>query len=379
MIDEASMVDLPMMFRVLEALPKQARLILLGDKDQLASVEAGAILGDICSLSQTGYQADYAKQVMALTGYQSLPQLSHTNDIANCLCMLRKSYRFHARSGIGHLARAINDGNSRQVMQVWQQGFPDIKLHALPNIVSISAKQEDSQQELQFVQQELLDLMVEGYRSYCDRLDLNNFSSSKVLSSVIMEEKAKSVLNAFNKTRLLCAIREGEFGVDGMNQAIERSLTQQGLIQSNLDGKWYVGKPIMVTRNEPALGLHNGDIGICLKDESEVHTDELTKLRVYFEMPDGKIKGILPSRVPAHEVAFAMTIHKSQGSEFKNTVLLLPPKMNPILTRELIYTGVTRAKSRLNLFANPTVLAQSVLIKTLRTSGLSEKLSCELK
>ncbi|OEF25875.1 exodeoxyribonuclease V subunit alpha [Vibrio rumoiensis] len=381
-VDEASMVDLPMMHRLLDALPKHARLILLGDKDQLASVEAGAILGDICSLSQTEYQAEYAKQLIDITGFQSFQSSTKSNDIADSLCMLRKSYRFHARSGIGKLAKAINEGDVAQVSATWLQGFNDIHLHPLiaPNL--------QTPQELETAQAELLGLMVEGYRPYCETIRLIKSALSQFhaeqaqadlfadidvepLSKAQMEEKAKQVLKAFSQTRLLCAVREGEHGVEGMNRAIEHALTQKKHISPKPGELWYEGRPIMISHNDSALGLHNGDIGICLSDLSE----EDPRSRVYFEMPDGRIKGVLPSRVPQHETAFAMTIHKSQGSEFAHTVLLLPPKMNRILTRELIYTGVTRAKSRLDLFANPHVLAQGVSIKTLRTSGLSEKLN----
>lgn len=381
-VDEASMVDLPMMYRLLEALPSHARLILLGDKDQLASVEAGAILGDICLFSELGYQPDYAKQLSELTGFQCLPNALNGHDVADSLCMLRKSYRFHARSGIGQLAKAINGGHSKQVESIWRQGFMDIALHPLPSLSSSSAVDISPAQAWKVAQTELLDLMVEGYRPYCELIhtaepiasvqgDLFADVSDKVMEKAAMEAKAKSVLKAFSHARLLCAVREGDYGVQGMNQMIELALTKHGFIHPATDEPWYVGKPIMVNKNDAALGLHNGDIGICLLDKSE----QTPRLRVYFEMPDGRIKGVLPSRVPQHDVAFAMTIHKSQGSEFEHTVLLLPAKMSQILTRELIYTGVTRAKSRLNLFANPHVLAQSVAIKTLRTSGLSERLS----
>ncbi|MGO2508927.1 MAG: exodeoxyribonuclease V subunit alpha [Vibrio hibernica] len=379
-VDEASMIDLPMMFRLLEALPKQARLILLGDKDQLSSVEAGAILGDICQFSSIGYQANYLQTLSKLTGFEALPAAVQGSAIADSLCMLQKSYRFHARSGIGQLAKAINAGDAQKMQLTWQQGFDDIALYpfyreqelsgdkALTGVISDNEKLSQKQ-----IQPHLLSLLVQGYQAYCDALSvpITGNRQSEVALKASMEKKARHVLSAFSRTRLLCAVREGEYGVVGMNSAIEQALTQQRFIQPIENEQWYVGKPIMVSQNDSALGLHNGDIGMCLLDESEKNP----RLRVYFEMPDGRIKGILPSRIPAHELAFAMTIHKSQGSEFDHTILLLPVKLNPILTKELIYTGVTRAKSRLDLFANPQVLAQGISIKTKRTSGLSEKLT----
>ncbi|WP_153447520.1 exodeoxyribonuclease V subunit alpha [Vibrio algicola] len=372
-VDEASMVDLPMMFRLLEALPKQARLILLGDKDQLSSVEAGAILGDICRFSEVGYQANYLHTLATLTQFDTLPCATQGSSIADSLCMLQKSYRFHARSGIGQLAKAMNAGDAQQMQRTWQQGFNDITLHPFYPDTAVSAADGQASTSIadapltqKQIRPQLLALLVQGFQAYCNGLSGGVSEKSKTE----MEQKARDVLNAFASTRLLCAVRDGEFGVQGMNDAIEKALTQKRLIQPIDNAQWYVGKPIMISQNDASLGLHNGDIGMCLLDESE----EVARLRVYFEMPDGRIKGILPSRIPSHQLAFAMTIHKSQGSEFEHTVLLLPVKLNPILTRELIYTGVTRAKSRLDLFANPQVLAQGVTIKTKRTSGLSEKL-----
>lgn len=386
-VDEASMVDLPMMFRLLQALPSHARLILLGDKDQLASVEAGAILGDICQFTSQGYQAEFGHLLADLTGYQTLAdaEAPKGNAIADSLCMLQKSYRFHARSGVGQLAKAINAGSAKQVEKVWQQGFKDIHLHVIKAHSSSSQSSTDSSPEsldLAQAQSALCLMMTEAYSPYCQQLNqaVNSgdssviqgdlFTSVEAPSKAMMEKKAQAVLKAFSRARLLCAVREGEFGVERMNQLVESSLARNKLINPVENEHWYVGRPVMISQNDSALGLHNGDIGICLLDESET----TPRLRVFFEMPDGRIKGVLPSRVPKHELAFAMTIHKSQGSEFTHTVMLLPNKMNQILTRELIYTGVTRAKSRLDLFANPSILAQGVSIKTLRSSGLSDKL-----
>lgn len=387
-VDEASMVDLPMMFRLLQALPSHARLILLGDKDQLASVEAGAILGDICQFTSFGYQAEFGHLLADLTGYQSLvdPQSAiKANAISDSLCMLQKSYRFHARSGVGQLAKAINAGSAKQVDKVWQQGFEDIHLHVIKAHSSSSQYSTDGSPEsldLAQAQNALCQMMTEAYSPYCQQLNqaVNSgggsviqgdlFASVEAPTKAMMEQKAQAVLKAFSQARLLCAVREGEFGVERMNQLVEGSLAGNKLISPVENEHWYVGRPVMISQNDSALGLHNGDIGVCLLDESET----TPRLRVFFEMPDGRIKGVLPSRVPKHELAFAMTIHKSQGSEFTHTVMLLPNKMNQILTRELIYTGVTRAKSRLDLFANPSILAQGVSVKTLRSSGLSDKL-----
>lgn len=331
-VDEASMIDLPMMARLLDALPEHARLILLGDKDQLASVEAGAVLGDICSFVARGYSAQQAQKLSQLTGYH-LSQGRGSNAISDSLCMLQKSYRFDARSGIGQLAKAINIGNSYQVEKVWQSGFSDIHFHEFS---------EASYQAM-------ITMVVNDYRAY--------------LGHIKDSSDPKTVLKAFATSRLLCAVREGDFGVIGLNQRVEKALIQGQLIQTAADELWYIGRPIMIAQNDHGLGLYNGDVGIAMLDDSN-------KLRVYFEMADGKVRGVLPSQLPKHETVFAMTIHKSQGSEFEHTILALPKEFSPILNRELIYTGVTRAKKRLDLYGSQAVVSRAVQVKTERASGL---------
>lgn len=350
-VDEASMVDLPMMYKLVDALPKHARLILLGDKDQLASVEAGSVLGDICSFNQFGYSAEQSQVVAKLTGYRTLANSSnHISTIADSLCMLQKSYRFDARSGIGQLAKAINAGSAQKVDEVWQKEFADIAKFPI-----------DSQHYRQMMQ-----TLVGEYRLYLDRIGRVEIDVATGKPEMI-QQRAKAALDAFARCRLLCAIREGDFGVTGLNQRVERMLASGKLIEGN-DLLWYHGRPVMVTRNDHALGLYNGDIGLCIRDESD------DKLKVFFELPDGSVKAVLPSRVPEHETAYAMTIHKSQGSEFEHTLMILPPDFTPILTRELIYTGITRAKQRLSLYIDERVMKRGIKVRTERASGLVSRL-----
>ncbi|MGC9423263.1 exodeoxyribonuclease V subunit alpha [Vibrio sp.] len=353
-VDEASMVDLPMMSKLVEALPIHAQLILLGDKDQLASVEAGAVLGDICSFVSQGYSMPQRQRLAELTGFSCLTSYSTralTHPLADSLCMLQKSYRFDARSGIGQLAKAINCGDVEKLHQVWQQGFCDIEHFPITS---------DNYRHL-------LQTLVEAYSGYLQRM--NQSHSDPLGQPESMQHKAQAVLTAFSRCRLLCAVREGQFGVQGLNLRIERALAVQKQIQYQ-DEQWYAGRPIMISQNDHALGLYNGDIGVCLPDDN----DPNRRLKVYFELPNGQIKAVLPSRVPAHETAYAMTIHKSQGSEFDFTLLILPPNVSPIMTRELIYTAVTRAKQRLALYADMAVLKRCITVKTERASGLVERL-----
>ncbi|MFA0569638.1 exodeoxyribonuclease V subunit alpha [Vibrio gallaecicus] len=380
-VDEASMVDLSMMYKLVDALPDHARLILLGDKDQLASVEAGAILGDICSFTESGYSSSQGALISSLTGFEALnkaSKLAKHPSIADSLCMLQKSYRFDARSGIGQLAKAINMGSSHQVDKVFNAGFDDIENHMLSS---------DSYNLM-------LRTLVTEYGRYLNKIDesldaialnvgekepvtdeFNVIRKEQELRVKAQDQKAKSVLELFSQCRLLCAIREGDFGVSGLNHRIEKALAARRLIQPNNDELWYHGRPVMVTRNDHGLGLYNGDIGICMLDATDDSREgEAARLKVYFELPDGSVKSILPSRVPDHETAYAMTIHKSQGSEFDLTLMILPPEFSPILTRELIYTGITRAKSRLMMFSDTGVLKRGIKVRTERMSGLVSRL-----
>jgi exodeoxyribonuclease V alpha subunit len=349
-VDEASMVDLAMMVKLVDALPKHARLILLGDKDQLSSVEAGAVLGDLFSFHQQGYSAKQQATLTKLTGFTDITKDDAVGAITDNLCLLRKSYRFDAHSGIGQLAAAVNRGSVADYNSIQDANFTDIGRYSLTG--EYYAK-----------------LFIELASHYSEYLaEQRSLESGQTLSETDMLGLAKNKLHQFQKTRLLCAVREGEFGVTHCNRLIERQLSQKRLIQTT--EQWYVGRPIMVAQNDHNLGLYNGDIGLCLVDQ----TNDQGRLKVYFELPDGSIKAVLPSRVPAHETAFAMTIHKSQGSEFDTTYMLLPQTYTPLLSRELVYTGITRAKKSLRLFANKDVMERAISSPTKRASGLARTL-----
>ena len=338
-VDEASMVDLPMMARLIAALPPKARVIFLGDRDQLASVEAGAVLGDICRFAEQGYSETRAAELARLTGYRLQGQPAGAA-VRDSLCLLRKSYRFDAKSGIGQLAQAVNTGDGKQAMAALNGRYADVAGYPL-------AETEDYQH--------LLEACVAGYRDY--------------LRMVAAGEGATAILEAFGHFQVLCALREGPFGVAGLNERIESGLQRAGLIRRNPGpaGRWYVGRPVMIGRNDSALGLFNGDIGIALPGAEG-------DLRVHFQLPDGSIKSVQPSRLPAHETAYAMTVHKSQGSEFDHTVLVLPNHFLPVLTRELVYTAITRARKQLSLYATDKVLLAATRTPTQRRSGLAERL-----
>ncbi|WP_240791511.1 exodeoxyribonuclease V subunit alpha [Psychromonas sp. SP041] len=350
LVDEASMVDLPLMAKLLSALPDHARLILLGDKDQLASVEAGAVLGDICSFIESGYSQQKAQQLVDLTGFDCLlDQAKHTQvSMSDNLCLLQKSYRFDQFSGIGYLASAINKG-----------GVTAAKLATLcAKYDDLNHYLNDAESEATFEQ-----LVIDGYGPYLSDLPVINEDN---------RERAKQLLQQFNDFKILCATREQEWGVDNLNHRCEKILQKAGLLARRFDQTqtWYVGRPVMVTENSYHLGLFNGDIGLCLQDLTG-------QLRVYFVMPDGSVADFQPSRLPANQTVFAMTVHKSQGSEFKHTLLALPDYALPVMNRELIYTGITRAKKQLTLIADLSLVASSVRNRASRNSRLTERLTLQ--
>ncbi|PKH25043.1 exodeoxyribonuclease V subunit alpha [Enterobacterales bacterium CwR94] len=338
-VDEASMVDLPMMANLVAALPAHACVIFLGDRDQLASVEAGAVLGDICRFAELGYTPARAAELETLTGI-ALPASTGGSRVGDALCLLKHSYRFDAHSGIGQLAKVVNAGDVAGVNTVFHEGFQDIARH------SLTTSEE---------YQHLLDACVTGYRPF--------------LRAVAEGASPDVVIQRFADFRLLCALREGPFGVSGLNERVEQILHLKRLIQRPLEGrgKWYTGRPVMISRNDSALGVFNGDIGVALPDSEG-------ELKVWFMLPDGSIKAVQPSRLPPHETAWAMTVHKSQGSEFTHTVLVMPNTSLPVLTRELVYTAITRARSQLTIYSDERVFNRAIMLRTLRRSGLAERL-----
>ncbi|EKW5589000.1 exodeoxyribonuclease V subunit alpha [Raoultella planticola] len=335
-VDEASMIDLPMMARLIDALPEHGRVIFLGDRDQLASVEAGAVLGDICAWVNAGYTAGRAAQLERLTGH---PVPAGESDVAGALrdslCLLQKSYRFGSHSGIGSLARAVNNGDRHGVRATLRQAFEDIVLHPLSTTEEYEAMLEQSQA---------------GYGRY--------------LQLLRERTEPEALIAAFGEFQLLCALRDGPYGVSGVNEQLEQMLNRRRAITLPRHSRWYEGRPVMISRNDSALGLFNGDIGIALERGEG--------LRVWFPMPDGSIKSVQPSRLPEHDTAWAMTVHKSQGSEFDHAALILPAKIVPLVTRELVYTAITRAKQRLSIYADEQVLTQSIVARTERRSGLAD-------
>ena len=391
-VDEASMVHLEMMAALLRALPDEARLVLLGDQDQLASVEAGAVLGDLCAdaVDVRTEPADVA-WLDACTGQADTSPIDPARPasvLAPQTVQLRHSHRF--AGAIGTLARAVNRGDVAGahacITQASRQADASVaslggKDPALAVRVALSGRLPD----MPSGPVPAPHAAAAGYREMLQVLQARRPNSRVLAASPVPEQQAllqawaSAVLSTFDRSRVLCAVREGDWGVEGLNGAIESALRRDGLIARQ--GEWYEGRPVMVTRNDPALGVYNGDIGIALRQPVGTRAGTGSgaepgpePLRVWFQDGD-QVRSVLASRLSAVETAWAMTVHKSQGSEFGHAVLVLPPRLNPVLSRELVYTGITRARQAFTLIAPDNAVFDAALQRrTRRASGLRGRL-----
>jgi len=300
-VDEASMVDLALMSKLVDALKPGSRLILLGDKDQLASVESGAVLAD-CIKSLPGNTVE-----------------------------LQKTFRFDA--GIKGLSEAIKEGDFPLTWSI-------LKDRNIPNV-------------------SLTDSSFHTYIGECYTKYMEKVSRVKDIG-------LEPIFSAFADFQVLCSVHYGDQGVAGVNRRVEFYLAGKGF-ECKPDS-WYVGRPVLVTRNDYSLGLYNGDIGICCPGPDD------NKLKVWFEEKDGGFKSYLPYRLPRCETAFALTIHKSQGSEFNEVLVVLPLEDNRLLCRELFYTAATRARECVQIAAEKQIMELGLSRRVQRYSGLAGQL-----
>lgn len=328
-IDEASMVDLPLMAKLLEALPKDCSLMLVGDSAQLASVEPGRVYGDICHAAAPGGALD------------------------GCLTTLTESTRFPSGSPIGLVSQAIHDG-SAEAWNVLHEQSAGATLKVYESQEALSEKSD------------FAPWVKERFATY------------------LQASTPTEALAAADGFRVLCALRKGPYGVNQMNKRIQKIL--------NLPAgkRFFEHQLVLVTVNTPALGLFNGDVGVVLEDNTEDTAEDDSentaedkakrhtgRLKAWFPSDDPeKPRSIPVNLLPEHETAFAMTVHKSQGSEFPHLALVLPPEGDsPVLTREFLYTGLTRLKLENNqggirLYCTEASFKQAAERKTDRTSGL---------
>jgi exodeoxyribonuclease V alpha subunit len=352
-VDEASMVHLEMMDALLQALPPSARLVLLGDKDQLASVEAGAVLGDLCQNAAAGrYSAATAQFVQAVTGQTLVSEWVVPDPspvLAQQTVMLRQSRRF--KGAIGQLALAVNRGDAAAARACL--GGPD-------NAVTspVLALQPSSPQAVC-----ALALGASGRPSYANYLHLMQTGPAGQVAEA-HASWVSSVLKAFERFRILCAVHQSDWGTLALNAAVQKALADAGLLR--IQGEWYEGRPVMVTRNDAQLGVFNGDVGVVLPNTEG-------QPKVWFL--DGEaLRSVSVMRLAQVDTAFVMTVHKSQGSEFEHTALVLPPGGAEVLSRELVYTGITRAREQFTLVEAEAGLLEAAIDRpSLRASGLAQR------
>lgn len=337
-VDEASMVDLALMSRLVQAVPPGSRLILLGDHHQLSSVEAGAVLGDLCrGASEPVYSKRFADSFRDLTGedLSAKVRTESSSGMWDSVVRLKKNYRFGPESGIGALSRTVLEGDGEEALGLLKHGgYEEIGWRPLPPPGGLAAA--------------LRPVALSGYGPY------------------LRARGPEEAFSLFGRFRILCALRSGPFGIETLTREVERLFSREGLIRTMR--RWYRGRPVMVTRNDYTISLFNGDIGFVLSDP------ETGELRAFFQGKGNVPRRLSPSRLPEHETVFAMTVHKSQGSEFDEALLILPDRDSPILTRELIYTAVTRARRKVTVWGDEGIFVRAVKRRTLRSSGLAEAL-----
>ena len=343
-VDEASMADLGLMTRLMTGLPEETRVVWLGDKDQLSSVEAGAVLGDVCGPSEEiGQSAGFRSQVREILGGAAADARetgaaspASTPALRDCIVLLQRSFRFAWDSGIAAVSRSVRRGDADEVL---------LRLSSARGEDAVWVDRGAGPDWAEALRRRV----VRGFSEYC------------------AAENPREALHRFSSFRPLCALRRGPFGVEGLNRLIERWLERAGLLAPY--GRWYRSRPILVTRNDYTLRLFNGDVGVIMPDPEEDGV-----LRAFFPDDEGSLRSIAPARLPQHETVFAMTVHKSQGSEFDEVLLVLPDRPVPVLTRELIYTGLTRAVRRIEIWGAEEVLRHAVSRRIRRRSGLREAL-----
>ncbi len=343
-LDEVSMVDLALMSKLMDALPPDARIILIGDKDQLASVEAGSVLGDICDGDNVHkFSRDFCQRFEEVTQAQfdsPIEKCKENIGLYDCMVELKKSYRFAGSSSIRELSRAVNSGDVETVLNLLDEEKDQIGWEKIE-------KPRD-------LFQALSKLIISGYSDYLKASD------------------PIRALERLNHFKILCAVKIGPFGVQAINRLAERILSQKGLMERDGYGlnPWYKGRPVLITRNDYSKGLFNGDIGVTLFSQES----DRKELSVFFPVDSGEFRRLPLDRLPEHETVYAMTVHKSQGSEFENVLLILPDKDYPVLTRELFYTGITRASQKVSIWGSQDIIRAAIQRKIMRTSGLKDAL-----
>lgn len=341
-LDEASMVDLALMTKLVAQLPSRARLVLVGDRDQLASVEAGAVLGDVCGPAP-GPSATFASRLAEVLG-QGIPAAADgVPPLADAVVVLRRSRRFGEASGIGRLAAAVNAGDAAAALVVLGAA-DDVALVPAAGLAELRERLERT-----------VVPSLAPYFAALGRWDPGGDVAAQV----------ECLFAALARFRVVCAHRHGSSGAERLAEEIERLLAARGIVPQL--ATWYPGRPILVTRNDHALGVFNGDVGITLPDRDG-------RLRVAFLGADRSVRMLAPARLPPFEAYWATTVHRAQGSEFDEVAVVLPPEPSRVTTRELLYTAVTRARRRIEIWGTPALVETTIARTLRRSSGLRDRL-----
>ena len=353
-VDEASMLDLALATKLFEAVPLSARIILLGDKDQLSAVESGAVFSEL-SADPTLSEACVTR-LAALIGIAAErirpPAPTTASGLRDSVVWFNQNFRFATQSGIGHLAALVNKGDADGAI-AWLRSLDDGRTANDP---------PESDRSVRWIEDA-------GSTPSPDTMRHIQEAGDAYLRAARNDLHDKAALfEAFARFRVLCAERDGPRGVESINRAMgqhfRKALAHPG--DPGNRSEWYPGRPLMVLRNDYVLKLYNGDTGLVLPDASGV-------LMVWFPEGNGGFRAVAPVRLPAHETAFATTVHKAQGSEFENVLLLLPSKPTRVVTRELLYTAVTRASRCATIVCGADVLVKAITSPTRRHSGLIDR------
>jgi exodeoxyribonuclease V alpha subunit len=331
-VDEASMIDLALLAKLLAAVRRDARVILVGDKDQLASVEAGSAFRDICTpATDVTVSENQARAFSKSTGEKISGGMPRLAPIHDAIVELQENFRFKSGQGIAEVSSAINRGDAAAAIKALKAGG-QVSLRPTPGVKGFARA--------------LRDRVLSRFETILDARD------------------PAEALTKLGQFAVLCALRRGPFGAETVNALIEKMLGETGAIDRA--ALYYHGQPLMILRNDYNADLFNGDLGIILKTDDHY--------RVFFRGEKSEPRSFVPARLPAHETAFALTVHKSQGSEFEESLVILPDRDSPLLTRELLYTAVTRVRKRVEVWGSETILRQTIGRRVQRSSGLCEAL-----
>jgi len=409
-IDEASMIDVALAAHLLEAVAPGARLVMLGDKDQLAAVEAGAVFAELSArpvFSDSGAERIAAALSMpaaqfiatlpsdrdddaddqaalleteplwidepgylipdegneaygAYTVFAGLPEVdwhpaapvaldqTAISPLTDCVVWLQRNYRFGLDSDIGRLSVAIRRGSVDDALAA-------LTLDSQDNLAKAALLIDDAGAHLS---ERTLARLNAGFEPYARTL----------AETLEAGAGAAPLFDALNRFRILAATRHGPRGVDEINARVSAWVRAAASVTLGAGAQWFAGRPVIVTRNDYALGVFNGDIGIALPAPGGA-------MQVCFRMADGTLRMLSPAALPPHDTAFALTVHKSQGSEFDHAALVLPSAFGRMLSRELVYTAITRARSRIDVIGSTDVFAQAVRTPTRRDSGLAARIA----